>query len=143
MIHPDTLKAMDRSQLMELCSKLDIKIHHKAKDETVRKQILEQVASRQMENKNTEPPAPKPVAPVFNHTEEDVLKAIGDLATKDGFDIKFPKDNTVIFTYRGISESVNMSIPMHVIVRQAKMAAKVKMAPAMVNDGQGGKVMML
>jgi hypothetical protein len=141
MIHPDTLKTMERPQLMELAGKLDIKVHHKAKDETVRKQILEQVASRQMAK--TEEPAPKPVAPVFNHTEEEILQAIGDLATKEGFNVKFPKDNTVIFTYRGISESVNMSIPMHVIVRQAKMAAKVKMAPAMVNDGQGGKVMML
>jgi len=148
MIRPEELSKMNRDQLLEFAGKADIKVHPRSKDETIRRVIVEQLASRQM---NTQParegweePKPKNPAPVFKNTPEEVLEALGPLANKEGFDIKFPGDNTVIFTYRGISESCNLSIPMHVIKRQAESAAKTKFAPKMVQDGEvrGTGVMM-
>lgn len=146
MIDLKVVSEMDRKQLIELAGKLDVKFHHKSKDDTIRKQIIEQVASRQMSQKKEgwEESKPVPEKPKFNNTKEEVLEAIGELANQEGFKIEFPEDNTVIFTYRGVSESVNLSIPMHIIVRQAKSAAKVKYGPKMVKDGEvrGVGVMM-
>lgn len=140
MIDVRTLKEMDRSQLLELAGKLDVKVHHKSKDDTIRRVIAEQVGSRQM---NTQPQkddweAPKPVntPPAIMQTKEDVLKALGPLVDKKGFTITFPDDGTVIFDNFGITESVTLSAPMHIIKRQANFAAQTKYAPSMIKDGQ-------
>lgn len=142
MIPVQRLKEMNREQLLDFAAKIDLKIHHKSKDDTIRRVIAEELGSRQMQTKpetkrdGWEEPKPVAAAPVFNNTPEEVLEAIGALKDKEGFKIDFPGDNTVIFTYRGISESCNLSIPMHIIKRQAKIAAQTKYAPAMIKDGE-------
>lgn len=140
MIDVRTLKDMDRSQLIELAGKLDVKVHHKSKDETIRRVIAEQVGSRQM---NTQPQkedweAPKPVnvSPAIVHSKEDVLKALSHLVDKKGFKITFPEDGTVIFDNHGVTESITLSAPMHIIKRTAAFAAQTKYAPSMIKDGQ-------
>lgn len=136
MTHEE-LAAKTRPELEEICKRLKISVHHKAKDETLIYKIMQQ--PKAMVEKAEEE---QPKKPTFNNTKEEIMEALGDLTEKEGFKVDFPGDNTVIFTYRGISESVNMSIPMNVILRQAKIASKVKYAPRFVSDGSGGKVMM-
>lgn len=133
------LATKSRDELADIATKLKIKVHHKHTAETLINKISQQPQAYQ------NAAVDDPVAPVvvFSNTKEEILAALGPRFTgKEGFKIDFPGDNTVIFTYRGISESVNMSVPMKVIKRQAEMAAKVKYAPAMAKDGSGGKIMM-
>lgn len=136
----EDLAGKPREELVEIAKRLKIKVHPKSKDETIIYKILQQPQAYQ--NAAVEPDA-KPEVKAFSNTKEEILEAIAPQLAKEGFKADFPGDGTVIFTYRGLSESVNMSIPLHVIKRQAQMAAKVKFAPSMVNDGQGGKIMMM
>lgn len=142
MIHPGVLEEMNHAQLKEFADKMGVKVHHKAKDETIRKVILDQVNSRESPKVIEDREEIEIVAPKVN-TQEEVLEAIGPL--KDGFKVDFPGDDTVIFTYRGISESIHLTAPLHLIKRQAIMAAKPKYAPAMEKDGQFGNtgIMMM
>ncbi len=134
MIRPDELKAMDREKLLEYARVSGVKVHPRSKDDTLRRVITEQLSARQMKTQTVEE-APKP-KPEYKNTPEDVLEAVGSLKDKEGYEIKFPGDNTVIFTYRGISESCNLSIPLEIIKRQAQMAARTKYAPKMVRDDE-------
>ena len=127
--------ALPRAEKEALAKRLNIKVHPRIKDENLVYKIMQQPQAYQNAAIGSEEAKP---LPAFNHTEEDVMKALpDDVKNKEGFKILFPQDNTVIFTYRGISESVNMSVPMHVIVRQARMSAKTKYAPPMERDLMG------
>ena len=135
----EELATKSRGELLELAEKLKIKVHHRTKDETIIYKILQQPVAYQ--NAALEPDAKQKIQE-FHNTKESVLEAIQPQLEKEGFKAHFPGDNTVIFEYRGLTESVNLSVPISVIKRQAQMAAKVKYAPKMVSDGSGGKVMM-
>lgn len=132
----EELAGKSREELLAIAKKLKISVHPRCKDETIIYKILQQPEAFKAKAMQDDE---KPKV-VFNNTPDQVREAIAEQLKKEGFKAEFPGDGTVIFTYRGISESVNLSIPLHVIVRQAKSAAKAKFAPpfAKAGDGIGG-----
>lgn len=135
-----TLSQMSREQLIEIAEKLKIKVHHKAKDETIIMKIMQQPVAYQAAAMSH--PAEAPVAASLTNTPEQVMEAIRPYAEKEGFEAKFPGDGTWVFSYKGVSESGNLSIPLRVIKMKAESTARGKRGPALIKSPYDGSIIM-
>lgn len=135
-----TLAQMNRDQLLEIAERLKIKVHHKAKDETIIMKIMQQPVAYQ--NAAMEHPASAPIAASLLNTPEQVMEAISTYVEKEGFEAKFPGDGTWIFSYKGVSESGNLSIPLRIIKMKAESTARGKRGPALVKSPYDGSMIM-
>lgn len=110
--------------LKMLAAQYSIKVHPRAKAETIAKLIVEHVQTPARDPMQHQ--ATKPAKPVYNNTPEEVQEAITRFTAKEGFTVEFPGDNTWIFKFKGAEESGNLSIPMRVIVMKAESVSKGK-----------------
>ena len=115
------LKMMSREQLVDTAKQQGLKVHGKAKPETIINQIMANMVPPTQTDK-AEPKA-KPAPVVDHNTEEDVLKAVQKLVDR-GLEVKFPGDGTWHFKCRGAEDSGNLSIPLRVIVMKAGTVAQ-------------------
>lgn len=130
------LAQMPREKLVEIANTLKIKVHHKAKPETIIHQIMQQpVAYR---NEAMSHPADATTAPVVTNTVEQVQTAIATYAAKEGFSATFPDDGTWVFSCKGASESGNLSIPLRIIKQKAESVSRGARVPPML---KGTKMM--
>lgn len=115
----DNLRTLSRDQLAEIARQSGVRVHHKAKPETIIKQITDKVfLPPKVEQKHE---AEKPMAPVFHHTQEDIEEALKDIKARipDFISEYNVSENTVHFRCRGAEECLNLSIPMRVIKMKA------------------------
>lgn len=134
-MNADTLKTKTRAELLEICANLNIKAHHKAKDETLIERILSQPVAYQNEAMR---PAADRIAPDHDNTPDQVLEAIKTYAAKDGFKANFNEDqSTWHFSYRGREDSGTLKMPMKVIVMKAEQVSRGALHPPMDKDRNG------
>lgn len=127
----DNLQAMTREQLVDLASKQGLRVHHKAKPETIIKQLLDQLATVQTDQiiqhikgkENSRPPKP-----VHQHTPDQVEMAITHIKqNKPAFTSKYDGD---VFHFRclGAEESGNINQSMNMLVQIASSVARGRRA---------------
>lgn len=129
----EELATKSLEELRDIAAKLNVKVHHLAKEDTIINQIMQQPVA--FVSDAMQHPAQKPVAPVHNNTPEAVLTAIKHFVEKEGFEAKFPSDGTWVFRYKGAEDSGNLSIPMRVIVQKAEMVSRGKRSLLGFKDG--------
>lgn len=116
----ENLAKMSREELVELHVKVTgVKPHHKAKPETIIKNIKDATFNKQDAPKVEEKAAPPKVAD--HNTPEDVEKAIESIkAKRPEFTANYnTQENTWTFECMGAKESGNLDIPLRVIVQKA------------------------
>lgn len=138
MMNMDGLKAMSRDELVQLAAKYNLPIHHRAKEDTIIKAILDADMNlhKPTETQPEQPQAPKPV--VHKNTPEMVREAIAQYTAR-GLEATFPDDGTWIFKYKGAEESGNLAIPLKVIVDRALFVSKGRRALAGLAPSSPGK----
>lgn len=124
------LESKTSEELRALAKELGIKVHHKASDKTVIKQINAQQPHRvegvvnKMEAKYA-----RKVAQEHENTIEDVKEALDRLTLPDEFQAKFNREeHTWWFKYNGAEDSGNLNIPLRLIVSAAVQVAKGRRA---------------
>lgn len=127
----NNLMSMDRPALVELALKHGLKPHHKAKAETIAKQIIEHVTQPKQEDVH-----PSQVAkpdPTLN-TQEQVLDKIKPFVDR-GLEATFSGD-TWTFKCRGAEECGHMSVPLRLIQQKARnVSYGARRLPA-IKDGK-------
>jgi len=127
-----------RAELLEIAKKLNIKVHPNSKDETIVYKINQQpVAYKESAMMH---PAEKSKDPTITNTPEEVLEAIKSCTDKPEFKAEFPGDGTWIFSYKGVNESGNLSIPLRIIKRKAESVARGRRGPSMMKSPYDGSV---
>lgn len=129
------LKTMDASQLREIAGKQGLHVHHKAKNETVIKQIMESALLPKSPTPEMQHMAAQPAKPVYNHTEEDIEALIAPIKARiPQFEAIYPNDGTWIFRCKGAEESGNMSIPPRVIKMKAENVSRGRLILMGLNE---------
>jgi hypothetical protein len=119
----NALKDLSREQLVELAGKQGLSVHHKAKPETIVKQIMDNTLVQQTPH-NMQHPAEKVVAPVVKFTPEQVEEAIASIKARvPAFQSSYTEDNWH-FKCNGAEEVGNLAIPLRVIVMKAGNVSK-------------------
>lgn len=113
------LKTRPIEELRTLAAKHGIKVHHKAKAETIAKLLVESVTTPKV----PEHPAQKTTIPMVINTEADVLELIKPFLAKEGFKATF-KDDTWHFTCKGSEDSGHMSVPLRTIRMKAETVSR-------------------
>lgn len=133
----DDLANKSREELVEIAKNLNIKVHHKAKEDTIIKQIMQQNGSRVEDAKK---PKPKKGETVF-HSEDEVREVLKPYIAKEGYNVIFNHvDNTVHLSYKGSEECLNLSVPMRLIERRAAHVARGRISPrGLGRDGTYGQ----
>jgi hypothetical protein len=126
----DNLKKMSPEQLREIAGKQGLKVHHKAKPETVIKQIMEAALTPQ-QAPVMHHVAEESIAPVDHNTPEEVEAAIAHIkARQPAFESKYDlRENTWHFACNGALECGNLDIPLRVIVTKANTISRGRLAP--------------
>lgn len=120
----ENLKTLTRSELAEIARQSGVRVHHKAKEDTIIKQIVDKVMlPPKQEMKHV---AEKASDIVHHNTEEDVEEAIKSLKEKvpDFVSVYNKEENTVHFKCRGVEECLNLSIPLRVIKSKAAIVSR-------------------
>lgn len=125
----DNLKTLSPDQLRELAGKQGLKVHHKAKPETIIKQIIES-ALKPATPAEMQHVAEKPQQPVHHNTPDDVEAAIADIKAKiPQFESRYDLDeNTWYFKCKGAEECGNLAIPMRIIKLKAASVSRGRIA---------------
>lgn len=116
------LSTFTKEELLNLAEKLNIKPHHKANEETIIKQIMQQPMARIEGAINGK--IEKVAVVSYTNTKEQVLEAIKKFTDKDGFEHRFADDNTWHFKYKGAEDSGTMSMPLKTIVMKAESVSR-------------------
>lgn len=127
----DNLKSMSREELVSLAIKQGLSPHHKAKPETIIKQIIDKVSTPQATPAEyVDPRLMQKKEPKFN-TEEDVERAVADIKAKvrDFVTEYNHEERTVTFKCRGREECHNLSVPLHWLKKCASLASQGKISP--------------
>lgn len=125
----DTLAARPIEELRLLARKSGLTPHHKAKPETLARQIVEATAPKPQ--RVTAPKREREVLDV--HSEGDVREM---LAGFDKLALKFPGDGTFIMSCRGTEESIHMSSKESIIRKKAQIISRGALKPVTMNmDG--------
>ena len=126
-------KSLD--ELKAIAEQLKIKPHHLAKSDAIISQILAQPQA-EIRDAIEHPAAAPSAAPLVIHTKDQVLAAIKQYASKEGFEATFPGDDTWLFKYKGAEDSGHMSAALRVIQQRASFVARGRVAPrALARDG--------
>lgn len=121
----EELATKSREELVEIAEKLKIKVHHKAKPETIIHQICQQPEAYQRDAMKHV--AETPVAPVVENTEDDIRNALQHLIDK-GLELSFKGDGTWYISFKNKwgkrEESGNMQIPLRIIRSKAENVSR-------------------
>lgn len=130
----DRLNSLPREELVQLAHESGIRVHHKAKAETIVKQIVDKVfapAPLVAKEQSMEHVAAKPTASVYHNTPEDVELALDALKKNERFQSRYDlTENTWHFSWVSASgrtmreECGNLDIPLRVIKMKAQSIAK-------------------
>jgi hypothetical protein len=135
------LVARDVKDLRMLAAQYGIKVHHKAKAETIAKLIVEHVTEKPKESLKHVAEKPKPAEVI--HTPEEVNEVIKAFSAKEGYVVEYPGDDTWIFKYKGAEESGHMSTPLRVIRMKAESVSRGARRIVTVKNENGQDVMMV
>jgi len=129
------LNKMTREQLLKLAGTQGIKIHPRAKEETIIKHIIENSVTPQTKPQ-MQHEAQKPQAPVDHNTPEDVEAAIAKIKERaPQFESSYnTQDNTWHFRCKGAEECGNLDIPLRVIVMKANTISRGRLVPMGLNQ---------
>lgn len=116
----ENLKTMTPDQLRELAGKQGLRVHHKAKAETIIKQLMEAALTPQALPK-MEHIAEAAQEPVDHNTPEQVEAAIAKIIERQpALERNYnAQENTWHFRCKGAEECGNLDIPLRVIVMKA------------------------
>lgn len=131
----EELRSRPLADLRLLAAKYSIRTHPRHKAETIARLIVEHIQTKPKDA--LQHVAEKPVKPLIINTEEDVRKAIEPYASREGFEVIFPGDDTWIFKRKGAEESGHMSCSLRVIRMKAESVSKGMRKPAMIDLGDG------
>jgi len=132
------LNEKDIQELRVIAAKLDIQVHHKAGKDKIIGEIAEKLAAQ---NKPKQRLDKVVEVKTFHNTEEEVREAIAEHFTKDGFDARFLADNTVIFSFKGVTESCNLDIPLkHIVTAATRVITTSRMKLRAFEDGEFEKL---
>lgn len=126
----DTLKDRTPEELREIAGRQGLKVHYKAKPETVIKQIMEAALLPQIQTPMQHVAEAAQVS-VDHCTPEQVEEAIAKIKAKvPGFESHYDTDeNTWHFRCRGAEECGNLDIPIRVIVMKAGTISRGRISP--------------
>lgn len=131
----DNLKKLSREQLVEVAGKQGIPVHHKAKPETIIKQILDHTLVPQKpqvaaEAEYIDPRLKSVKEPIYN-TKEQVEAMLSKIrATKPEFESHYDDEaRSVTFRYKGAEDCHNLSVPLHWLKVKADIVARGRIAP--------------
>lgn len=125
----DNLKTMKREQLVELAGKQGLNVHHKAKPETIIKQIMDHVLVSQKPQVAADPMVDPRLAakrPEHNNTPEQVDAILAPIKARvPEFEVKYDlEENTWHFRCKGAEECGNLSIPLRIIKMKADTVSR-------------------
>lgn len=131
----EELQTKSLEELKDIAQKLKVKVHHKAKEESIINQILQQPVAYQTDAMQhvSQQQAPEPLV---IHTEEQVRNAIKKQLQNEDFQAIFKPDNTWTFKYNGREDSGHMSTSLRVIQIKAESVARGRLAPKGFKDGK-------
>ena len=145
MMNFENLKTMSREQLLEVAGKQGVRVHHKAKPETIIKQIMDAVLVPQRPLSQT----PEPSSPLVDPNECPRIAKLREQAERDKLNTpemieaalasikaaqpKFEssynrEENTWTFKCLGAEESGNIFMPMRIILMKAGNVRRGKLA---------------
>ena len=104
----DALKNKSVEELRTLAVQCGLEPHHRMKAETLVKMIIDH-ATNPPKPEELKHPAEKVKLPTVIHTEEEVRELVKQYAEKEGYQVTFPGDDTVIFKYKGAEDSCHLS----------------------------------
>lgn len=111
----------ERDILAQHATQLGIKVHHKAKAETI-KALIEQ---HEMNKPQMQHPATMPREAVVHNNSADEIKEAIQRYVKEGFVTTIDeKAGTWHFAYKGAEDSGNVHMPLRVIAMKAEMVSK-------------------
>lgn len=136
------LKSMSRDELLNLARTQGLTVHHRSKEETIIKAIMDSLQPQQPQAETKVEPqiSQRPVAPMVCNTQDDVERAIANVkARKPQFRSEYDGD-VWTFSYIGSSgrvlhaESGNLNIPLRTIVAVANKIAQGPIALMALNQ---------
>lgn len=130
----DKLEAMGRDELMEIAGTQGVRVHWKAKPETIIKAIVEKVSTPV--KSDMQHVAEKPQAPVDHNTPEQIEAMLAPIKVRaPQFEAKYDlEENTWHFSCRGAEECGNMDIPMRVIQMKANTVSRGRLVMIGMKD---------
>lgn len=134
----EDLSGKSREELVSMAEKLKIKVHHKAKAETIINQIMQQPQA--YVKQSMDHIAQTVATPIVTNTQDEVLQALQKHMAKDGYKVIFDAhENTVHLSYKGAEECMNLAIPLRIIVQKADTVARGRVSPrGLGRDGTYG-----
>ncbi len=134
----EKMKDMDQVELRQLAATQGVKVHWKAKPDTIRQAIIDHVSQpvKAEVMKDMKHPAEKPEKPVFHNTPEEVEAMLAPIKAKvPQFESSYDTDaNTWYFRCKGTEECGNLDIPMRVIAMKARTISRGRLMLMGMND---------
>lgn len=132
----ENLTKLPIEELRTLAAQHGIKPHHKAKPETLAKQIIDKVVNPAPKKQEMQHPAQKPAAAPVINTEEQVREACKAYFSREGYEVTFTGE-TWHFKYAGAEDTGHMSVPLRIIRMKAESVARGARKPVTINfDGE-------
>lgn len=124
----DTLKAKPIEELRDLARKSGLTPHHKAKPETLARQIVEATAP-----KPTQQHAPVVKEAPYMHSEEEVRAM---LEPYKNITLRFPGDGTFIMSNGKAEDSLHLTTPVAVILgpKHARLINRGELRPISMDE---------
>lgn len=130
----DNLQKLELPELRTLAIQQGMTPHHRAKKDTLIRQIIEHVTQPPVK-KDMKHPAEQPPKEAKLNTEADVSEAIKPFM-KEGYQAIFTEENWH-FKYKGAEDCGHMSVPLRVIRMKAESVSRGARNPKMVKiDGE-------
>ena len=135
----DALKNKSKEELRTLAVQCGLEPHPRMKEETLIKMIIDSAANPKPPE-DLKHPAERKKEPEAIHTEEEVRELVKQFAAKDGYQLTFPGDDTVIFKYKGAEDSCHLSSTLRNIKMRAESVSNGERKMRTIDLG-GGKIL--
>lgn len=129
----EKLQAMTREELVALAVTQGVQVHHKAKPETIIKQIVDKI-SQPLQQDVTDPRL-APVREAVWLTREQVEQGIAPIKARvPEFETIFQDDDTTVtFKCKGAEDSMSLTVPYRWMMQKAQIVSRGRLSPMGLN----------
>lgn len=131
-----SIRDLPLEQLRMLAAQHNIPVHHRTGADKIADLIINAITHPMVEQAAQQPEPTKQQQKMILQNEEATRKIIAPFM-KDGFDVKFPGDDTVIMTYNGAQESIHLSSSPTRIAECARSVSRGARKPFVMNKHFG------